>query len=332
MIAILSDGVIDTSSKTADVIKLHKLFGFAAEGRHVLIAASTDEASRWLDTLDPPTRAIYQQALLLSIRSSSTLSINTATVRITATDTPANWDKFSATLNINDALNLLQEPLGILLENANNDWHFLRRIIRSSERVKLQRAIDARWAEPLHGGGSDLTQRIAERARLVTKRLRTFVLFDSDRRHPDELSPDWAPQAPEACQGFTTEKVVTEAAIGGYWRLNRRFIESYMPKQEMTQVAALNIETVDAFFRLSRQEQWHFNIKKGFKDDAKVENAHRAKNLFADVSPEDKELLHNGLGRKVADRYSASEAIEFDWDHDARQEALRAVPQLMRLL
>ncbi|WP_236466946.1 hypothetical protein, partial [Pseudomonas sp. PA-3-6E] len=83
MIAILSDGVIDTSSKTADVIKLHKLFGFAAEGRHVLIAASTDEASRWLDTLDPPTRAIYQQALLLSIRSSSTLSINTATVRIT---------------------------------------------------------------------------------------------------------------------------------------------------------------------------------------------------------------------------------------------------------
>ncbi|MEB0195602.1 hypothetical protein QN411_30590, partial [Pseudomonas sp. CCI1.1] len=76
----------------------------------------------------------YQQALLLSIRSSSTLSIKTATVRITATDTPANWDKFSATLNINDALNLLQEPLGNLLENANNDRHYLRRIIRSSER------------------------------------------------------------------------------------------------------------------------------------------------------------------------------------------------------
>jgi hypothetical protein len=332
MIVILSEGVVDTASKTADVTKLHKLFGFAAEGRHILVAASRDEVSSWLKTLDSPTRSVYQQALQLSIRSSATLSTNTATVRITVADTPSNWDRFFATLNIADALSLLQEPLGILLENANNDWHFLRRIIRSSERVKLQRAIDSRWAEALHGGGSDLTQRITERAQVVTKRLRTFVLFDSDRRHPDELNPDWAPQAPEACQGFTTEKVVNQAAIGGYWRLSRRFIESYMPKQEMAQVAALKIETVDAFFRLSIQGQRHFNIKKGFKDDAKVENAHRAKDLYTDVSSQDKQLLHEGLGRKVADRYSVSEAIEFDWDHDARQEALRAVPHLMRLL
>lgn len=331
MIAILSDGVIDATSKTTDVTKLHKLFGFASEGRHVLITTSQTETSRWLETLDLPTRTAYKQALELSARATATLSSDTARVQIIQNNNISTWDTFSSKLNIDDALKLLEEPLGILLENANNDWHFLNRIIRSSERVRLQRAVDARWAEPLHGGGSDLVQRIADRTSSIAKRLRTFVLFDSDRRHPDELHPDWEPKAPEACQGFTTEKSITDANIGGYWRLSRRFIESYMPRQELAK-AATDAAAVDAFFRLSRPGQWYFNIKKGFKDDAKAENAHRAKDLYTNVKQEDKELLHLGFGRKVADQYSASETVEFDWDQEALQEALHAAPKLMRLL
>ncbi|MBG5815993.1 hypothetical protein I5E63_15050 [Pseudomonas aeruginosa] len=331
MIAILSEGVISAISKTPEVLKLHKLLWFASEGRHALIPESDKEISGWLNTLDQPTRSAYEQALALSARTIATLPNDIATVKITSSRA-AIWRHPLAELGIDDAIKLLEEPLGILLENAKNDWHFLKRIMRSPERTRLQRAIDARWAEPLHGGGSDITQRLSERTSTEPKRLRTFVLFDSDRRHPDELHPDWAPQPPEACQGFKTEIAVAHSGIGGYWRLNRRFIESYLPRQELVKAAPAKADSISALFRLHQYGQWYFNIKKGFKDDAKIENAHRAKDLYANITHQDAQLLEDGIGSRIANQYSTSDTIEFDWDSEARQEALSAVPQLIRLL
>lgn len=332
MIIIISSGVINNLSNTVGVLKLHRLLSFAAEGRHSIIIDSAEEVTDWLDTLDVPTRTAYSQAIALSARTIATLPKDVSVVKVVAGEQSLVWDRPVAELCADDAIRLLEEPLGILLENSTNDWCFLRRIMRSAERIKLQRAVDSRWAEPLHGGGSDITQKLKERASTEPKRLRTFVIFDSDRRHPDELHPSWAPRPPEACQGFTTESAVKNANVGGYWKLDRRFIESYLPKQELLKAIPGKELSVSAFFRLDKNGQWYFNIKKGFKEDSKVANAHRAKSLYVNVPLEDKELLEEGFGSKIANQYSSSDSVEFDWDGDARHEALLAVPQLMRLL
>lgn len=329
MKAILAEGVIK-SAAVNDVAKLHKLFGFACEGRHTLLTTSASELTEWLNSLDTPTKSAYSIALELSSRIASTLSQDTATVRIEQTSN-SDWAMPEAKLSLDDALRLLSEPLGILLENANNDWHFLSRIIRDSEKRILEKAIEQRWVETLHGGGCDITQRIAERAATPAKRLRTFVLFDSDRRHPDELDPTWSPTSPEACQGFITERAIKEVELGGHWRLSRRYIESYLPRPELM-IAAANSNAVDAFFRLNQHQKWYFNVKKGFRDDARPENAHRSKDLYQNLNTSDKSLLEGGLGKKVADQYRLSKTVEFEWDSEARQEARTSIPHLMRLL
>ncbi|MBK4995835.1 hypothetical protein IAE39_004009 [Pseudomonas sp. S37] len=329
MKVIISEGIIKDAVDSGVIHKLHRLFYFACEGRHAVIPESLSEAEEWLASLDVHTKLVYQRALEFSARASSTLASNVSTVVVVAQGSDV-WDVRTSSLTLDNAIAMLNEPLGILLENANNDWCFLYGVMKESERAVMARAIEERWAETLHGGGSDLIQRVTERAKSPAQRLRTFVLFDSDRRHPDELRPEWAPRQPEVCQGFQNESAVVQAKVGGYWRLRRRFIESYMPKSELAKMH--ETDKVESFFRLTTQAQWYFNMKKGFRGDEPAENAHRSMNLYGAVSLEDRKALHEGFGRKVADHYQNSKNFEFDWDADALSESAAEVPNLLRLL
>lgn len=331
MKAIVCEGVVPTRARSNDVSMLHRLLYFAIEGRHIVLFESASELEDWLNTLDTPTSQAYRQAVNISSRLSTTLTQDTATVRIAEIE-QEHWETPTSTLTIANAINLLAEPLGIVLENAKNDWNFLIGIMRKSERDIVQKAFERRWLEAVHGGGSDIKQLLADRKTNPSTRLRTFSMFDSDRRHPDELAPNWEPINQEACQGYINEISAQSAAIGGYWRLTRRFIESYIPRHELEKVNGVPQGAIDAYFRLSRHGRWYFNMKKGFKGDEPAENAHRAKNLYSAVSQEDRAVLKNGFGRKLADRYQLSGTEEFAWDSDALHEATTELPKLMRLL
>ena len=331
MKVVISEGVIKDAAASGAIHKLHRLFYFACEGRHAVVPESTEEANEWLGSLDLQTRLIYQRAIEFSARASSTLSSDVATVLVVGQGGNV-WDVKVSRLTLDDAISILNEPLGILLENANNDWCFLYGVMKESERAVVARAIESRWAETVHGGGSDLIQRVSDRSKNPAQRLRTFVLFDSDRRHPNELQPGWAPKQPEACQGYQNENAVIQANVGGYWRLRRRYIESYMPKSELSKVHGVQADKVESFFRLTTQAQWYFNMKKGFRGDEPVENAHRSMDLYSAVSPDDRKALHEGFGRRVADQYQNSKEVEFDWDADALSESAAEVPKLLRLL
>jgi hypothetical protein len=249
-------------------------------------------------------------------------------------DSAPRWDDPEAVLPLDSALAVLREPLGILIENADNDWSFLLGLMRPSERGRLSNAVTKSWAEPLHGGGGTLPRRLTARCAIPQKALRTFALFDSDRRHPDELDVNWKPQNQENCQGYLTEQAVRSALPDRYWMLERRFIESYMPRAELPLGASpvTHPDAVDAFFRMTPDERWYFNMKHGFRGDEPQENKHRRRALYAAVSPDDQKALHTGFGRQLADHYSHATTREFDWDIDARREATEALPRLMRLL
>ena len=233
-------------------------------------------------------------------------------------------------------MSLLDHPLGLLVENAANDWHFLRRMMRASERQRLQYAVSRRWVEVLHGGGADLVPRLHDRASTPEGALRTFVLFDSDRRHPDELDSSWTPTLSEACQGFLNEAAAKAKVADRYWRLNRRSIESYLPRAEL-EIKVSNTQgvptgAVDVFFRMQPEARWYFNMKKGLNGDRPAENAHRSKNLYAGLTPADRDALCTGFGRNAADQFGESSSVDFTWDNDAVLEAAGAIPRIMRLL
>jgi hypothetical protein len=335
MRVIVDKAVIDAAANVQGVPKLHRLFSFAVDGQHVLIANPINGFADWLARLDQDTHDAYQIALDLSARTAVALDAEVSTVNVRL-EADNDWDSPTASLSLDEAISLLNQPLGILVENAENDWHFLRRMMSESERRRFELSVSKRWVEALHGGGADIVKRLEDRSKYPARRLRTFVIFDSDRRHPDELHPDWAPTGTEACQGFQSEIAARNTVADRFWRLHRRSIESYLPKPEIESKAAstqsVRPGAVEAFFRMPKEARWFFNMKKGFHGDRNHENAHRAKNLYQNLSTEDKEALTNGFGGNLANQYESSTSVDFLWDEDALQEAATAMPRIMRLL
>lgn len=331
MKVVVSAKVVTAITGTADVRKLHQLLAYACDGRHaVLFEEPIASLNAWLQQVDEGSRAAYVEALRLSSRAAIRQPENAATVFIEERAS-GDWGDPVATLSLDDALALLNQPLGVLVENSENDWHFFQGIMRTSEREIVDRALERSWITALHGGGSTLPAQLEIRLSKPAEGLRTFVLFDSDRRHPSELEPTWAPVAPQACEGFNAERIVRPRMPGRFWMLRRRFIESYMPRVQIL-ASGVAEETANAFFRMPRDARWHFNMKRGFDADATAENVGRSQDMYAAVSPEDRQLLKAGLGRKLAERYEHATTLDFDWDADARSESESAIPNLIRLL
>ncbi|MBN3812429.1 hypothetical protein [Paraburkholderia sp. Ac-20347] len=158
-------------------------------------------------------------------------------------------------------------------------------------------------------------------------------MFDSDRLHPTESEEDWDGQSPDGrpatCQAFHWVPEAREHIPQRFWMLERRFIESYMPQDELHDEKQ---DAAEAWARLTDDQRWFFNMKEGFRKDAKRDDACRARDLFANVSEEDRNALSGGFGKKLADRFQRRPDHNFNWDVAAIAEARREIPNLMRLL
>lgn len=336
MKVIVSGNVVLASSNTSDVWKLHRLLSYACEGRHAVLFPQSAELESWLATLDEVSRSNYENAIAFSARTATTFPNNIATVLIDTTASP-QWNDPSAVLPLDDALMVLGEGLGIFVENAENDWNFILGIMSQRERERVNYIVNKGWASSLHGGGSDLRNQLENRLKYKHKGLRTFVVFDSDRLHPDECLAGWSPERigkrPVACQAFEWEQYARTEMPDRYWMLKRRFIESYMPQAELRIGAAQSTDAaaVDAFFHISAAGRWYFNMKKGFEGDSRRDDKERCGNLYSNVGTDDLAALQKGFGSGLANHYAYAIDREFDWDNDAREEAARALPKLMRL-
>ena len=331
MKVILNGDVIAPGA--AEASKILQLLAHASSGRHVVQFDPPNSITACLAAFAPDFRATYTHSLALATRRAASFPANAPTIRIDVTSEP-KWEDPIAVLPLDDALAVLDEPLGVLVEDEGNDWSFLLGVMRPSERQRMLDAVRKRWATPIHGGGANLTYALEGRLQSPAKKLRTFVVFDSDRRHPRELAPEWVPKPNEACQGYQVEKLTRGNLPHQHWRLARRFIESYMPRSELAKGCspATPPDAVDAFFRLSQPGRWYFNMKAGFNADASAENIHRCLDIFHSTSTSDAIALTSGFGRKLADHYSFAVSREFNWDVEALAEASVATSDLMRLL
>lgn len=337
MKVIVTENTVQSVINTENAWMLHQLFAYACHGRHLLLFDPPEAINSWLGTIDSGSQAAYKNAIALSARDAVFSANNAATVIVDSTASPS-WKDPIAQVPIQDALDLLSEPLGVLVENSENDWHFLCGIMNQSERDRMMRFVSKGWAVPLHGGGSNLVDQLKRRLNDNKKMLRTFVLFDSDRLHPDELEANWTPvrpgHRPASCQAFKWESMLKQIMPYRYWMLRRRFIESYMPHTELAAGCSENIDqgAVTAFVRMSQDQQWYFNMKTGFEGDSKRHDNYRSGGLYSQVTQNDRLVLQKGFGGQLANHYKNSVANSFRWDVEARSEASAPLNNIMRLL
>lgn len=333
MKVIIAANTIRNLIGSPESYKVHLLLSFSIEGRHVVLFEEPSEFNEWVALQDVALRDTYSRIAEINSRAAGLMAANSITLYI-STGGEANWEDPISRVPLDEALDALREPLGVFVENADNDWQFLVGLMRPLEREKIRKCLSKGWVTALHGGGATLPDRIQDRANSQARALRTFAVFDSDRRHSSELDASWVPSGKEACQGFNVEQVASQLLSSRYWRLERRFIESYMPFEEISAAISGNIspEAPNAFGRMMVSAQWYFNMKKGFAGDSPIENAHRSKDLYDNVSADDRTVLKGGFGRKFADWYSELANREFNWDAAARQEASVAISNLMRLI
>lgn len=329
MIVFVDDDVVFEALSSENFFALHALFSFGKSGKHILIG----DFEPWFSLLDQITATGYKSIVENSIRLYTTYPANAAGVRIKLNSTQL-WNDPIAELSLENGLRLLQEPLGLFFENSTNDWHFLRKLVTQPEREKLDTGVANGWIVILHGGGSDIVQNIANRAVQGYTALRTFALFDSDRHHQDELDQAWHPINNIQCQGYKNEMAAISHLGKRYWRLNRRFIESYMPKAQLCKYEQENANVksgiTEAYFRMDKNSRWFYNMKDGLSNQ-KNHALSRQQNLYSSLTVQDANLLHNGYGSGLGSTYVSSNDT-FSWDSDALSEASRELPKLLRLI
>lgn len=327
----------------SDLVLLLKL---AERRRHIVELEEEDGWRAWLSTQSTPIRTELQELVEPAARLAHDELPGTLSVQVEATAPEPQWAPPRLRLGMADTLKLLDEPLGLLLENNRNDWNFLLRLAPGAARTLLQEAEQDRRLEPLMGGGNTIVQQMEARAaHSPARRARTFVLFDSDRLHPDELHPDWPKQAPEhaeICGAVKYEECARTYFPDQHHRLMRRFIESYMPLDALKKWCEpagsgndsnARLRAFERFQHLTEPQRWFFNMKSGFQGDNDPKERARQKDLYGDIDPNTAQELQSGFGRKLSSWYDPTNyADELNWDPQAQAEGERVLQHILRLL
>lgn len=182
-------------------------------------------------------------------------------------------------LTLADAVDLLREPVHLVLENARHDLAFVCHLSGPTDGPVLRKLEAAPGRLHVHGGGSEakpwLEALIEEpvTAEKWRRLLRTWVLFDQDSGDHDACEPS----GPAEKMVRVCEKIHAKFQVGLSWIcLCRREIESYVPDSAL---AGPDAETLEAHAPLAQQViawradpaharyAWAFDLKKGLYGD-----------------------------------------------------------------
>ncbi len=334
MKVIVTEAMIDDAIPQDGGLALTQLVLKAFEGRHDFQFTTHAALEKCIALFPKEWRDMRKMQLERVIASNAKRNAGLLTIEVDAV-CDSIWDASLPRVTLHDALQLLAEPLTFIVEDVVNDWAFFKKILPAEEREILHEGEARRWIRVVHGGGTRVGAEIERRLRNPVDAINTFAVFDGDRMHPDELDMAWQPANKETrkeCHAYKYEQLLNPQYRQHYWRLSRRFIESYMPLQELRIWSEKNrcMLRYEEFLKMTQVQQWHFNMKWGFADD-KPNIKLRQGDLYASLTHAQLDALQGGFGEKMAQHYSTA-TNEFNWDEAARQEADQAIPNLLRLL
>lgn len=352
---VLSDELFTSSPTTREGgekrpsrLKLATLIHTAYARGHLLETSSEPPLEQWLLGCDEETR----EELRMMLRASKRQAVRepaggSYVVQVVVESLPIVQCAFACTLSIEDAQRLVDTKVGIMVENDDSDWLFLLVIAPQEYRPLLEEGRKQDRLEPLHGGGHEILRRLKEHLSTPFKAARTFLLFDSDRLHPDELDPSFEKEGRsiEALkQALDVEALAKERLPDQHWRLRRRAIENYLSLVDLElfiQTESKNRQTglrsrFDVFRQLSADAQHFFPMKTGLKKLRENKpNWARTKDLYATLSSNDLEILDKGFDSHCFE--NTHEAVKqmgrsMQFDAAAQEEARRSLHNLWRLL
>ncbi|MFG6459887.1 hypothetical protein [Roseateles sp. BYS96W] len=223
-------------------------------------------------------------------------------------------------LTANAAQDIVSAPLRLFLENNKSDQMFVEATIPAFAKWR-----DSSWVTAVMGGGTAMQGDMKLAANDDVARWRTFFLFDSDRLHPDELNPGWAPPGGDRCQGHQFESLCAGLPANRWHRLSRRSIENYLPQAvlvPLNQQLAITLSSPSVGNMVK-----HFNFKEGLAGDGvsppratHAVRASRSKGFWLALTAAEVATLQNGFGSNVSNEFSNIPA-NYSWSHDVVSEA-----------
>lgn len=193
-------------------------------------------------------------------------------------------------ISLRDAKVLLHERSKVIVENATNDWKFIKGLIEKYKNHKtkktvfklLHKALNNNWIEPEHAGGKtgiqtriiDLLDRYGD-----AYRLKLATLFDSDCTSPKKELKKEVKKLLGFLKSEHSEKVDDRFNPNKYviiWHmLFKREIENYLPlvvieehsPEEKTICATLKKLKPEELDYIDMEEQFkNLNVKRGFPE------------------------------------------------------------------
>jgi hypothetical protein len=202
------------------------------------------------------------------------------------------------------AKHCLDKPAYVAVENAESDRTFLEAMMQAFGRQDLLTAAQEGWLEYLHlGGFGEIEKRIEQiRAKIKAGPLRVFVLADSDRHFPLEITQ-------------TIQKVTDYCDKVGdipYVILQKRAIENYLPLEALEHALGTFNKRYQAFTHLTEEQRSYYDMKKGLGKDkntgqALVTNAQQS--LFQNVPLSILNELCDGFGKKAWEYFKSPQFI-----------------------
>lgn len=295
-----------TAASSLDVVAL---FRFAEVGRHSVFPDPLEAAEfkTWLGERDPEIRERCEFA----IESGLDLEKRrppTSEIRVTATAAPRWLD--TAELPLDVALQLLSQPLSVVVEGARSDRDFLLAVADRHQRQALMEGQEKQWLRFDHGGGlEEMWERLREMGPRPQLIRRSFWIFDSDALAPDLPSPE-SERLRRLCKRYRAQ----------FHRLARRTAENYIPLPALREIWArqkspqTRKRKVRAFEKLGSSQRHHFNMKSGLAGDREriVEYERRpktskiaseAEKLYEGLETGIREVLQSGFGSKIRDLF-----------------------------
>lgn len=270
------------SQSEVDILNLNKVWNVCIE-QHTFYLSDFDEleaieASDWYKNLSDSDKKLWEENFVKSVQ----MGDKSDKIKVSIGDTHTAFEAFQ----------YLSSPLKIILENSQNDAHFINAIFRCfrKESKTIVKHIENRWIQFCMGGGSSIEQTVQSdmdsfNSDRFTKKseeyLRCFVLLDSDKEHS---------AAP--LKKSTNDLVKFLNGIGvTYHVLEKREMENYIPDIALDKVKN-NRPFIEAYLRLSEDQKDYFDLEKGFPPDKNFNSLSTdLQNLYSTVDENDRVIF-----------------------------------------
>ena len=236
---------------------LDRILHFFEAGKHEWIVESDEDVdaildSEWLNSQIHRVSSIAAEFIKRAYQNSIHISPNQRKNRHVI---HVNLNDNQHVISIKFAVDYLNEPLYILVENEFSDKCFLDAIFKCFRKKgkKIRKAFEHNWIQYYNAGGKTMINKIIEdKYKRKPLPVRLFVFTDSDKNTPEDTPPD-------------TQCIIDLCGKLGvpYHISHKREIENYLPDEALLQVPQALHEVTNAFLELDPLQQDFYDLKQG---------------------------------------------------------------------